>query len=90
MLQQLAQYYRGGSPMRDQLYGPDENRWFTLVGLLVFAAIVGIVLLVVYKIATKPSASQGKDPLDIAKERYAKGEINKQEFDDMKKELSSK
>ena len=90
MLQQIAQYYRTDFPMEHHMYASDENKWFTLIGFVVFVAMVSVALLVVYKIATRPAASQGKDPLDIAKERYAKGEINKDEFADIKKQLESK
>lgn len=91
MLNQFAQYYQRGYQVMDGPMHTEDNHWFTLVGFVVFVAIVGVALLVVYKIATKTTAaSQGKDPIDIAKERYAKGEITKEELADIKKELASK
>ena len=61
------------------------------MGMLVFLIlIVGIVYLVV--IGAKPKGSPGasdEKPLDILKRRYAKGEITKDEYERMKKDLES-
>lgn len=53
--------------------------------------IVAVVLLIRY-LATprppeKPPPPAAKTPLDTLKERYAKGEISKEEFERMKKDL---
>lgn len=91
MLNQLAQYYRTqGGPMMD--YGHDDGiGWIFLVGFVVIALIVGAALFITYKAATKTTAIQenpAQDPLAIAKERLAKGEITKEEFADIKKALA--
>jgi putative membrane protein len=54
-------------------------------------AIAGIVALVRWLQAGGPRRGHGAEPspLDILKARYARGEINKEEFEQKKKDLTS-
>jgi len=52
---------------------------------LVFWVLIAVIFLVWAFVLTKDS---GKSPKSILEERYAKGEITKEEFDKMKEDLS--
>lgn len=83
MTQFIAQYYYG-QPMMDGGYG-----WWgfgmMLVSLLfVIALVIGI--LYALKGHGRPF-QQPNEPLEVAKSRYAKGEITKEQFEQLKKDL---
>ena len=50
----------------------------------------GIIALIVWGITrwTRGESRHRREPLEIAKERYARGEISKEEFEHLKKDLS--
>jgi putative membrane protein len=78
-------------------YGPQGfgfNPIGTTISLVFWALIIGgIVLLVVWLARnagrTTLGASAGDAPLDILKARYAKGEITKEQFDAIKRDLGA-
>jgi putative membrane protein len=61
---------------------------FGMVLMVVFW--VAIIALVIWGIKrfTQEKTTTSKGALDIAKERYAKGEISKEEFEQIKRDLS--
>lgn len=75
-------YYDG--PMMHDGYG-----WLSLLMmLLIWGAIIGLVIYAIRAFTQHRSTGSGhRDPLDIARERYAKGEISKEELADIRKEL---
>jgi putative membrane protein len=77
----FGQYYY--HPMMDN----QDWGWglFMMLFWVVLFIIVGVV--VVHLLKSHETSSK-HSPLDTAKERYAKGEINKEEFDQLKKDLS--
>jgi len=54
------------------------------------AIIVGIFFLVKWIVMqSRPGEQKGENPLEILKKRYARGEIDKEEFEQKKKDLLS-
>jgi putative membrane protein len=54
---------------------------------IIFIAIVGVLIYFLMQ-AAKGRGRAGETPLEILKKRHAKGEITKEEFDRMKKDIS--
>ena len=57
--------------------------------ILVWVIIIGLIVWGVIALSRRSSSGYRKqDPLDIARERYAKGEITKEQFEQIKRDLS--
>lgn len=84
-------------------WGWDSGGWGTgIIGMTIMmvlwvAVIVAVVLLVVWLVrqtqggaaAGPPEAGRGETALDILKARYARGEIDKVEYEEKKRDLTS-
>ncbi|MBW6516865.1 MAG: SHOCT domain-containing protein [Candidatus Cloacimonetes bacterium] len=57
-----------------------------IIGILILVIVIWIVVKALNQ-NTSNNRQSDKSPLDILKERYARGEIDKQEFDQRKKDL---
>jgi putative membrane protein len=65
------------------------NMWF---GWFFWIIIIGLVLVLIWTNTREknkyiPFDQKGEDAMDILKKRYAKGEITKDQFDQMKEDL---
>ncbi|MFC1969482.1 SHOCT domain-containing protein [Chloroflexota bacterium] len=54
--------------------------------LLFWGVIIALIVWVVKKVTNRDDSTKKQSPLDIARERYAKGEISKDEFEQLKKD----
>lgn len=63
--------------------------WFggSIMMVLFWGAIIYFIVWIVHN--NKTNGESGKKSIDILKERYAKGEIDKKEFEEKKKDLTS-
>lgn len=62
---------------------------FGFLFMLLWWGLIIVAIVALVRWLSRTSGTQGgKSPLDILKERYAKGEMNKQEFEERKKDIS--
>ncbi|MGI2335066.1 MAG: SHOCT domain-containing protein [Dehalogenimonas sp.] len=75
-------------------YGWNEGMglWMFLGGLLSLGFLIGLILLIVWgfkQLTRRPPENASSDSaLDIARERYARGELTSEQFEDIKRNLS--
>ncbi len=61
--------------------------WWWIIGLILVAFIIWAVIRLTDQSNNLKNTANHKSPLDILKERYARGEIDKEEFEQRKKDL---
>jgi putative membrane protein len=62
--------------------------WFGLLVMLLFLVLLVIGVLGIIRLLSNGRAKeQRQDPIDILKERYARGEIDREEFEARKRDL---
>ena len=57
--------------------------------LVFWGGLIALIVWVVTRLTKRSDSTQTRSPLDIAKERYAKGEIDREQFEQIKKDLQS-
>ena len=65
--------------------------WMVFGGLwmvLFWGGLIALIVWAVARVTRRDNPTQRRDPLDVAKERYAKGEISQEEFEQLKKDLA--
>ena len=66
--------------------GTDAGNWFLMI-LMMVLVVLAIVLVVRHLSNPSNSSSKEDTAIDILKSRYAKGEIDKEEFERIKRDL---
>lgn len=65
--------------------------WWMVFGwvwmVIFWGGLIALIVWGVKKLSERGSPTPKSHPLDVAQERYAKGEISREEFDQLKKDL---
>ena len=79
--------------MMGGFFGGFSFIWMIFIFLFVLAIIAGIIVLIIWAVRKAGSSQQIQQvsenkALEVLKERYAKGEITKKEYENIKKDIS--
>ncbi|HLC97410.1 MAG TPA: SHOCT domain-containing protein [Candidatus Nanoarchaeia archaeon] len=80
MMNMIGNNMMGNYPL---YYG--YNSFWNMLRLIFLIGVIALIIWLIYKFTKKGKESE--TPINILKKRYAKGEINKKQFEEMKKEL---
>ena len=75
------------------LFGGLGFVWVIFIFIFILAIIAGVIILIIWAVRRTGSTQQsqqisGNAAISTLKERYAKGEITKEEYENIKKEIS--
>jgi len=66
--------------------------WWTACGglwmLIFWGGLIALIIWGITRLAKRSNSAPKHDPLDVAKGRYARGEVSREEFEQIKKDLS--
>ena len=82
MMNMLGRGMMGNYPAS---YDYSNYGYWNIFWILLLAAVIFLVVWIIHRFGIKKTASE--TPLNISRKRFAKGEITKKEFEDMKKDL---
>ena len=71
----------------DYIYRGGRFGWMGGGLMMLFPILIIVLIFYFFNKNGKNNTIESSTPLDILKKRYARGEISKQEFEDMKKDL---
>lgn len=69
------------------MWVPESMNWWVVLGWVFWGALVFLTVWAVRGSTEQSSEGEG-DSLDIAKKRYARGDISKEEFEQIKEDLA--
>ena len=64
---------------------PMGSEWIWIIAIVIVLAVIGVIAVI--KAISKTIPSNQKKRLDVLKDRLARGEISKEEYDKLKNEL---
>ncbi len=63
--------------------------WWMLIGSVWFVVFWGVVIWAVVKVTSRGESRDPTSALDIARQRYALGELTREEFEQLRKDLAA-